>query len=110
MTLGERLKNLRDNMELEQKEVADKIGVKNNTLSQYENGKREPDYDTLQKLASLYNVTIDYLITGKERVKDKSNANLFFFDKDDLTDQDIEDIKKHIEYVKWQAKQRKQEE
>lgn len=110
MTLGERLKNLRDNMELEQKEVADKIGVKNNTLSQYENDKREPDHDTLQKLASIYNVTIDYLITGMEHVKEeKNNANRFFFDKDDLTEQDIEEIKKHIAYVKWQAKERKKE-
>ena len=109
MTLGERLKKLRENMDLEQKDVANMIGVKNNTLSQYESDNRKPDYDTLQRLAKLYNVTIDYLVTGKESIKENKNSNLFFFDKDDLTEQDIEDIKKHIEFVKWQAKQRKKE-
>lgn len=109
MTLGNRLKKLREKIEMEQKDVADKIGVKNNTLSQYESDKRQPDYDILQKLAKLYNVTIDYLITGDEQINEKkTNSNLFFFNKDELTEQDIEDIKKHIEFVKWQAKQRKE--
>lgn len=110
MSLGERLKKLRDDRELEQKDVANMIGVRNNTLSQYESNDRKPDYDTLQKLASIYNVTLDYLITGKEYDKEeKANSNLFFFDKDELSEQDIDEIKKHIEYVKWQAKQRKKE-
>lgn len=108
--LGNRLSELRKKGKLTQEEIAKMVGVGRTTYAMYEQGNRQPDYDTLQKIAEFFEVSIDYLITGKERVKEeKSNAHLFFFDKDDLTDQDIEEIKKHIEYVKWQAKQRKKE-
>lgn len=66
MDFGERLKWLRERSGLTQKFAAEKIGVKNNTLSSYESSKRQPDYITLKKLADLYEVTIDYIITGEE--------------------------------------------
>jgi len=66
MNFGDRLRMLRDKSGLTQKFVAEKIGVKNNTLSSYESSKRQPDYDTLKKLADLYEVKIDYIITGNE--------------------------------------------
>lgn len=104
MDLGERLKLCREKKGLSQKEAAEKIGVKNNTLSNYESGERRPDYEILVRLADLYDVSLDYLLTGKVR-KEKSNKNLFFFDMDGLTEQEIEEIKKHIEFIKWKAKQ-----
>lgn len=108
--LGKRIAELRNKMGLSQYELADRLGFSRGKLSNYEQGQRQPDYDSLQKIADFFEVSIDYLITGKERVKEENNnSNLFFFDKDDLTEKDIEDIKKHIEFVKWQAKQRKKE-
>jgi transcriptional regulator with XRE-family HTH domain len=73
-TLPKRLRYLREKRGLAQKYVAEKIRVKNNTLSGYESGRREPDNQTLNKLADFYGVTSDYLIgrsdeptlTGKE--------------------------------------------
>lgn len=106
--LGKRIAELRNKMGLSQYELADRLGFSRGKLANYEQGQRQPDYDTLQKIADFFDVTIDYLITGKERVKEEdNNSNLFFFDKDDLTEEDIEDIKRHIKYVKWQAKERK---
>ena len=66
MDFGDRLRWLRERSGLTQKFVAEKIGVKNNTLSSYESSKRQPDYITLKKLADLYEVTIDYIITGNK--------------------------------------------
>lgn len=60
--LARRLKDLRDKHDLYQKDVAEKIGVKGNTLSGYENGTRSPDPKMLIELAKLYNVTTDYLL------------------------------------------------
>ncbi len=57
-----RLRQLRKEHNLLQSEVAEKIGVKNSTISNYEQGVREADFETLMKLASFYNVTCDYLI------------------------------------------------
>ncbi|TCS95443.1 UTRA domain-containing protein [Hazenella coriacea] len=45
-----------------QKDAAREIGISNVTLSQYEKGIRNPDPETLLKLADLYNVSIDWLL------------------------------------------------
>jgi len=62
--IGERLKKARKHINLTQIEVYEKIGINNKTLSGYEVGTSEPDYQSLAKLCSLYNVTIDWVITG----------------------------------------------
>lgn len=60
--LGTRLINLRKNRKLTQKELAVIIGIARTTYSGYENESREPDYETLQKIASFFNVSIDFLL------------------------------------------------
>lgn len=60
--LGERLKNLREQHGYYQKEVAEELGIKSNTLSGYENGTRYPDPKMIIDLAKFYNVTTDYLL------------------------------------------------
>lgn len=104
MEFHERLKAIREKKDIKQKDAADKVGIKNNTLSSYESGDRKPDYDTLIKLADLYEVSVEYLLRGKSNEKEES-GNLFFFDMDGLTGEEIEDIKRHIDYVKWKAQQ-----
>ena len=44
------------------KELAEKIGVSESAISQYENGKRQPGYDTLIELTKIFDVTADYLL------------------------------------------------
>lgn len=60
--LANRLKNLRDEHGYLQTFVADKLGIRSNTLSGYENGTRSPDPEMLISLAEFYNVTTDYLL------------------------------------------------
>lgn len=94
MDFGERLKWLRERSGLTQKFAAEKIGVKNNTLSSYESSKRQPDYITLKKLADLYEVTIDYIITGEENSSIVSVAG----QEISLTPEEVkifEELKKH---------------
>ncbi|WIF95057.1 helix-turn-helix domain-containing protein [Caminicella sporogenes] len=62
MTLGKRLKELRLENEKTAEEVAKILNIGRSTLSNYENDIRKPDYDTLKKFASLYNVSLDYLL------------------------------------------------
>jgi transcriptional regulator with XRE-family HTH domain len=60
-----------------QEEVATKIGVARPTYANYEKGKREPDFETSQKLADLFETTIDYLL-GKSTTPladEKAEAN-----------------------------------
>ncbi len=59
---GNRLRKLRESEGLTQKQVAADIQCSCKVLSNYELGKREPDFDTLVKLSDYFNVTTDYLL------------------------------------------------
>lgn len=61
-SLGQRLKEAREITRLTQQQVADKLGISNGTLSGYERNYRDPDTDTLNRLAALYEVSVDYLL------------------------------------------------
>ena len=58
----QRLKELRLKKGLTQTELGEKVGVKQNTYTNWENGKREPNFETLLKLASILNTTTSYLL------------------------------------------------
>lgn len=60
--LGERLKKLRKEKKITQEELGNKINVTKVSISGYENGIRNPDTDTLQKIADFFGVTTDYLL------------------------------------------------
>ncbi len=60
------LKIIRKERKLNQQKVALDLNISREALSHYENGKREPSLAMLVKLSEYFNVSIDYLITGKE--------------------------------------------
>ena len=62
-----RIYELRKDAQMSQQQLADKIGVNKQTISQYERGVREPQFDTLGKLCDFFNVSIDYLL-GRDSV------------------------------------------
>lgn len=113
MDYGERLKKLREKIGLTQKFVAEKIGVKNNTLSSYESAKRQPDFQTLKKLADLYEVSIDYIITGNESSNSPDEmwkefldpkTQIFFKDLKDAPEEKIEELIRFWEFIKERDK------
>lgn len=61
-TFHEKLKELRIERGLTQKQVAESIGLTKNALGNYETGIREPSLDLLRKLCDLFDVSADYLI------------------------------------------------
>lgn len=74
----ERLQKLRKNMGLTQKETAKKLNLGYQGYNHYETGKREPDNDTLRKIAEFFNVTTDYLLgqTDCEKPFEKSTTQI----------------------------------
>lgn len=57
-----RIKDLREDMDLRQIDVANATGIDQKTLSNYETGKTNPDSYALIRLADFFNVSIDYLV------------------------------------------------
>ena len=64
---GSRLKELRVQFGLTQKQLADRIGVSKGVISFYELRERSPSPDVLIKLAAIFHVTTDYLLGMDER-------------------------------------------
>jgi len=63
--MGDRLRELRLRKSLSQEEVAKQIGITRSAYSHYEINNRQPVYETLKKLAVLFNVSLDYMIGGE---------------------------------------------
>ena len=63
------LKFMRKQKKLNQLKVAFDLNISREALSHYENGKRSPDIQMLRKLSEYFNVSIDFLINGKEFIK-----------------------------------------
>lgn len=61
----EMLKYLRLREKLSQADLADRLGVAKSTISMYEVGKREPDFETLEAIADFFNVDMNFLL-GKD--------------------------------------------
>ncbi|MFC5701747.1 helix-turn-helix domain-containing protein [Cohnella faecalis] len=62
MSIGTRIASLRDQRGWTQEELSSSLGISRAALSHYEKNRREPDADTLTKLADLFQVSIDYLV------------------------------------------------
>lgn len=71
--LGDRLKELREELELTQEELGKRIHVSRQSISSYESEDSEPSLQNLVKLANIFNVSLDYLLC---RTKERFNLNL----------------------------------
>lgn len=60
------LRQIRKQKGYSQLKVAMELNLTREAISNYENGKRNPDIETLDALSKYFNKSIDYLITGKE--------------------------------------------
>ncbi len=60
------LKIIRKQKHLDQLKVAMDLNISREVISYYENGKRNPDIEMLRTLSKYFNVSIDFLINGKE--------------------------------------------
>ena len=60
--LGQRLKELREEKGLTQKQLAEKLGINSVTYLHYEKEQREPPLSLLADIAKFYGVSVDYLL------------------------------------------------
>lgn len=94
--LAERLKQIRIEKGKVQSDISEMLGINKSTYSQYENGKRTPKPETLQKIADYYSVTVDYLLGS-----DMDKIDLIIQKVKELTDSNKlkwEDIDTYLNY------------
>lgn len=76
-TFGTILKQLRQQYKITQGDLATKLGISRSTVGMYETDNRKPDYETLEAIADLFNVDMNYLL-GKPG---SENRSLYFQDR-----------------------------
>ena len=113
-------KRLRNSCGLTQAEMAEKLGISRSTIGMYETGAREPDFETLEKIADFFNVDIDYLLgrTDKTTILPETVGHYYINDETREIAQEVfenpelrtlfhvardippERLKAHIEFMK----------
>lgn len=73
MNIGSRLKQLRIEYGILQKDLAEQLNLSQQTISLYESNKRQPDYDTLKTIAEFFNVSTDYIL-GITNIRETINT------------------------------------
>lgn len=92
MDYGHRFKKYRIKAGLKQNEAAEKIGVKNYQLGNYETNRSEPNISVLMKMSEVYDVSIDLLLGNKRRL------NMLSQESGVMVDQvDFDELKKAVE-------------
>lgn len=93
---NENLKAARERKNMTQKEVADNIGVAKSTYSLYESGNREPNVQTIKKIADVLNVSADDLLG----LTQEPTTIAAHFNGEEYTEDELEDIRAYAEFVK----------
>lgn len=97
---NENLRAAREKNGLSQKDMAESIGVAKSTYSLYESGNREPNVQTIKKIANTLNVSADELLG----INDEQITIAAHFDGYEYTEEEIDEIKKFAEFVKAKRK------
>ena len=97
---NENLKKARERSGLSQKDVAENIGVAKSTYSLYESGSREPNVQTIKKIADCLNTSADSLLG----LDDEPQTLAAHFDGSEYTAEELEEIKQFAEFVKAKRK------
>lgn len=88
-TFGERLRRVRREQFIRQRQLANHLNIAVSTLSQYENDKRHPNFDILSQISQYFNVSTDYLLG----VDNNERSNLI---------KDIESVDEQLEGLSYQ--------
>jgi transcriptional regulator with XRE-family HTH domain len=108
---GKRLRELRKEKKLTMKELGKKFNLAESTISGYENENRKPDMDIIKQFADFFETSVDYLLG---RTNDPSISKVVTYNSEvetlilesleGLSEDQIKEVKKHIEYLRWKAR------
>lgn len=108
---SDRLTEIRKEFQKTQQNVADYLGVTRPAYTAYELGSREPDFETLQKLAEYFDVTTDYLLgRTNARHPGKNPEGHFFYDLDHASEEDLDKMEEYFKFLQSQKRKKNNDE
>lgn len=78
INVSQNIKAFRKRAGLTQKNLADKLGCTLSTISKYEQGQREPDFEVLEQISEVLGVSLSDLVRSQEEVKQDTS---FYFEQ-----------------------------
>ena len=101
-TFSEKIRYLREDADMTQKEVGQKIGVSDRMVGYYESGEVFPkDENVLKNIANLFNVSIDYLLGLVDSPNMYVSTN---FDKNNLPREAVKELRQFEEFLRTKYK------
>lgn len=103
-----RIKELREEKNISQLELAKKLNLTQQSISLYEKGDREPSIDVLKSIANFFNVSLDYLL-GKSDIRnydedEKEFRFAFHKETEGMTNEEIKDALRFYKEMKNRIK------
>jgi transcriptional regulator with XRE-family HTH domain len=98
--LGARIKRLRNENKMTQKQLSEKLSISESAVGMYERNEREPSFEIVSKLSELFKVTSDYLIgrtNTPNDTADDTKISTAFHDFDNLTEEEKEYLETQLE-------------
>lgn len=96
---GDRLRELRKDKRMTQKQLADAVLKGRPDISMYETGKRQPDAVTLCRLGDIFNVSVDYLLGRIKRSRPWEEPPRHVV-VDDLSDSDVDKVRTYVAFLR----------
>ena len=97
VSIGKKIKVLRKEKKLTQQELADYLGIKRATISNYEIDRRTPHMSELQKIAEFFGVGLDYFgVAQKDDILDLITRAKKVFDNEDIPTEKKEAVYKEL--------------
>ena len=98
------IKQLRVRHSLSQKQLAEQLGISQQTVAKWESGNASPKPALIKRIAEYFDVSADYLLGIKPKIDDREVIAALFSDADDITDDMYGDAKRFAEFVKQNRK------
>ena len=102
-TIGERIRYLRKTRKLSMAELGEAIGTDSGNIGNWENNRRIPGGNFIIALSRYFNVSTDWILTGKETSLPTNNDTDLDMLKE-LSEDEIKDVKKYIQFLAWRRK------
>ena len=104
-TLGEELKYQRESQKLSLREIEEKAGISNAYLSQLENNKiKKPSANILHKLAEVYKLDFNYLLSRagilENQLEENKSFGHYVFSKKNLTDEEEKELLQYLKFIR----------
>lgn len=91
-TYSENLKKIREELNLSAQKMADKLGVSQGSIAQYESAKREPNFNFILQLNIVLNVNLNWFCTGEGNMFNSAPENI----SSDIKDEIIKTVEEYL--------------